>query len=73
MRGVFAGKFEMDVRPDALGPAGETWEVPLPLSEFRPLQPQLAFSPEGLDLTDVYALTIQEDAGLEIHHIELEP
>jgi hypothetical protein len=25
MRGVFAGKFEMDVRPDSLGPAGETW------------------------------------------------
>lgn len=73
MRGVFAGKFEVDVRPDSLGPAGETWEVSLPLSEFRPLQPQLSFSPAGLELTDVYALTIQEDAGLEIHHIELVP
>ena len=73
MRGVFAGKFEMDVRPDALGSAGETWEVSLPLSEFRPLQPQLASSPDGLELTDVYALTIKEDAGLEIHHIELVP
>jgi ferric-dicitrate binding protein FerR (iron transport regulator) len=73
MRGVFAGKFEMDVRPDSLGPVGETWEVSLPLSEFRPLPPQLSFSPEGLELTDVYALTIQEDAGLEIHHIELVP
>jgi hypothetical protein len=37
------------------------------------LPPQLAFSPEGLELTDVYALTIQEDVGLEIHHIELVP
>jgi hypothetical protein len=73
MRGVFAGKFEVDVRPDSLGPAGETWQVSLPLSEFRPLQPQLSFSPAGLELTDVYALTIQEDAGLEIHHIELVP
>lgn len=73
MRGVFAGKFEVDVRPEALGPPGETWEIALPLSEFRPLQPQLSFSPAGLELTDVYALTIQEDAGLEIHHIELGP
>ena len=58
---------------DSLGPAGETWEVSLTLSEFRPLQPHLSFSPGGLDLTDVYALTIQEDAGLEINHIELGP
>jgi hypothetical protein len=27
----------------------------------------------GWELTDVYALTMQEDAGLEIHHIELGP
>jgi hypothetical protein len=73
MRGVFAGKFELDVRPDALSPRGDTWEVSLPLSEFRPLQPQLSFSPVRLELTDVYALTIQEDAGLEIHHMELRP
>jgi hypothetical protein len=26
-----------------------------------------------LELTDVYALTVKEDAGLEIHHIELVP
>jgi ferric-dicitrate binding protein FerR (iron transport regulator) len=71
MRGVFAGKFEMDVRPDSLGPAGQTWEITLPVSEFRALQPQLSFSPEGLELTDVYALTIKEDAGLEVNHIEL--
>ena len=33
----------------------------------------LAAAPEGLEPTDVYALTIQEDAGLEIHHVELVP
>jgi hypothetical protein len=70
---MFAGKFEMDVRPEALGPAGEDWEVSLPVAEFRPLQPELSFSPERLELTDVYALTVQEDAGLEIHHMELRP
>lgn len=73
MRGVFAGKFEVDVPPASLRPAGETWEVELPLRNFRPLHPQLASSPDGLELTDVYALTIKEDAGLEIHHIELLP
>lgn len=73
MRGVFAGKFEVDVPPASLRPAGETWEVELPLRDFRPLHPQLASSPDGLELTDVYALTIKEDAGLAIHHIELLP
>ena len=73
MRGAFAGKFEVDVNPDALGLAGETWEVELPLANFRPLHPHLAASPEGLELTDVYALTINNDAGLEINHIELHP
>jgi ferric-dicitrate binding protein FerR (iron transport regulator) len=72
-QGVFAGKFEMDVQPEAFGPPGETWEVKLPLSEFRPLQPELSTSPGGLELTDIYALTIQRDAGLEIDHLELLP
>ncbi|MHC1766685.1 MAG: FecR domain-containing protein [Verrucomicrobiia bacterium] len=70
-QGMFAGKFEMDVRSEALGPAEETWEVSLRVTEFQPLQPELSLSPAGLELTDVYALTIQEDAGLEIHRAEL--
>jgi len=73
IRGVFAGKFEVDIPPASLGPAGETWEVELPLADFRPLHSHLAASPDGLELTDVYALTINEDAGLEINHIELLP
>ncbi len=73
MRGAFAGKFEIDIQPGSLGPEGETWEVDLPLANFRLLHPHLASSPEGLELTDVYALTVSEDAGLEINHIELVP
>lgn len=73
MRGVFAGKFEVDVPPEKLGSLSAPWTVELKLSDFRPLHPQLASSPDGLELTDVYALTIVEDAGLEIHHIELLP
>ena len=71
MRGAFAGKFEVDVPPESLGPTGKTWTVSLPLSDFRPVGPQLSSTPEGLELSDVYALTIIEDAGLEIHHVEL--
>ena len=63
----------MDVRPEVLGPAGATWEVSLPVAQFHPLKPELSSSPEWLELTDVYALTIQEYAGLEIQHIELRP
>ncbi len=73
IRGVFAGKFEVDLPPDSLRPGGETWEVEIPLAKFRPLHPRLATSPEGLELTDIYALTIREDAGLELNHIELIP
>jgi hypothetical protein len=73
IRGVFAGKFEVDIPPASLAPAGETWEVELPLAKFRPLHSHLAATPEGLELTDVYALTSNEDAGLEINHIELLP
>ncbi len=73
IRGVFAGKFEVDVPAADLGPAGNTWEVAIPLEKFRPLQPELSATPEGLELTDVYALTVKEDAGLEINHIELTP
>jgi hypothetical protein len=47
--------------------------VAIPLAKFRPLQPELSSSPEGLELTDVYALTVKNDAGLEINHIELTP
>lgn len=72
MQGVFAGKFEVDVPPAALGPAGETWTVRLPLSAFQPLQPQLSSSPAGLELNDLYALTVGRDAGLEIHEFRVE-
>lgn len=71
MQGVFSGKFEVDVPTELLAAPGEPWEVELRLEDFRPLHPQLASTLDGLELTDVYALTIREDAGLEIHHIEL--
>ena len=38
---------------------------------FRPVGPRLSSTTQGLELSDVYALTIIEDAGLEMHQVEL--
>ena len=73
MRGVFSGKFEADVTAAQLGVVGEPWTVELPVSAFRPLHPELSPSPAGLELNDIYALTIVEDAGLELNRIEVLP
>jgi ferric-dicitrate binding protein FerR (iron transport regulator) len=73
MRGVFSGKFEVDVTAAELGVVGEAWTVELPVSAFRPLHPELSPSPAGLELNDIYALTIVEDAGLELNRIEVLP
>ena len=67
MRGAFAGKFEIDLQAAALGRAGETWEVDIPLKDFRPLHPQLIMAPGSLELT------IRDDAGMEINRIALVP
>jgi len=73
MRGVYAGKFETDVQPEELGAEGAVWRVELPLERFRPLQPQLSSKPDGLEMTDLYALTIRENAGLAIFRAEVLP
>ena len=73
MQGVFAGKFETDVHPDEFQHSGDLIQVDLNLNQFRPLQANQASSPEGLEINDIYALTIQEDAGLRIHWIEILP
>jgi len=74
MQGVFSGKFEVDVPSGDLGRVGDAWTVDLPLAEFHPLHPELSESPVGLELGDIYALTVNLDAGLEVHCIEiLEP
>ena len=37
------------------------------------MMPNSQAQPEGLELSEVYALTIIEDAGLELNHIALVP
>lgn len=70
-RGVFAGKFEVDVPPDRLPNGADGWEANLSVGDFQALFPHLAASAEGLEVQDVYALTVVEDAGLEITGIDI--
>jgi hypothetical protein len=71
LQGVFGGKFELDIGPERLAAPGQLWQVDLPLDRFRALYPQLNDSSTGLQLIDVYALTVQDDVGLEILGVEL--
>ncbi|MEK0425882.1 MAG: hypothetical protein RJB11_1973 [Planctomycetota bacterium] len=71
VQGVFGGKFEIDIEPELLAAPGDLWQVDLPLDRFRALYPQLNDKPAGLQLIDVYALTVHEDIGLEILGVEL--
>jgi hypothetical protein len=71
LQGVFGGKFEIDIQPDELANPGEIWQVDLPLDRFRALYPQLNSKSQGLQLIDVYALTVHDDVGLEILGVEL--
>jgi DNA-directed RNA polymerase specialized sigma24 family protein len=49
----------------------ELWQVDLPLDRLRALYPQLNDKSSGLQLIDVYALTVQDDVGLEILGVKL--
>lgn len=71
MQGMFAGKFEVDLPPDRLRTVADGWEADLAVGDFQALFPGLATSPEGLEVQDVYALTIVDDAGLAITAIDI--
>ena len=73
MRGMYAGKFEIDVPAESLAPLGRPWTVELPISAFRSLQPKLYPSAQDLEVVDIYALTLVQDFGLELHQIEVLP
>ena len=49
------------------------WEVVITVAEFQPLYPQIWNSIEGMELNNVYALTVDTDAGLELLDVELLP
>ena len=71
MQGVFSGKFEVDVPPQRQARNGDAFEVELTPADLVAVNPTLANTAEGLEVADIYALTILEDAGLEIVSIEV--
>ncbi|MFM7817253.1 MAG: hypothetical protein ACKPGI_09825 [Verrucomicrobiota bacterium] len=59
------------------GPDSDRWAVPGPWicrsRAFRSLQPKLYPGARDLEVIDIYALTLREDAGLELHQVEVLP
>ena len=73
IKGVFFGKYTAKVRAGALGQAGEPWQVEVPLSQFKPETEHLPGSPAGMDLEDIWIVSPEESAELEIHRVEFLP
>jgi hypothetical protein len=73
IKGVFFGKYTAKVEARALGQAGEPWQVEVPLSQFNPKSKQLPGSPAGMELTDIWIVSREESAELEIHSVKFLP
>jgi hypothetical protein len=79
-KGGFAGKFQVERRFDiSIEETGQPVDIELRLDDFRPQDQELiAKYPEtfpasavGLELFDWWCCTVNEDAGLEITHVDL--
>tara|TARA_B100001250_G_scaffold78144_1_gene64132 strand:- start:864 stop:2147 length:1284 start_codon:yes stop_codon:yes gene_type:complete len=73
IKGVFFGKYTAKIEPEALGQAGEPWQIEVPLSQFRPKTKHLPGSPAGMELTDIWVVSREENAELEIHSVKFLP
>jgi hypothetical protein len=73
IKGFFFGKYTAKVEAEALGQAGEPWQVEVPLSQFKPKTINLPDSPIGMELTDIWVVSREESAELEIHRVEVLP
>ena len=73
IKGGFFGKYIAKVEAEALGQAGEPWQVEVPLSQFKPKTKHLPGSPAGMELTDIWIVSREENAELEIHRVEVLP
>ena len=73
IKGFFFGKYTAKVEAGALGQAGEPWQVEVPLSQFKPKAKHLPGSPAGMELADIWIVSREENAELEIHRVEVLP
>lgn len=73
IKGVFLGKYIAKVEAGEIGQAGEPWQVEVPLSQFKPKSKHLPGSPTGMELTDIWIVSSEENAELEIHSVKFLP
>ena len=73
IKGGFFGKYIAKVEAEALGQAGEPWQVEVPLSKFKTKTEHLPDLPIGMELTDIWVFSPEESAKLEIHRVEFLP
>jgi hypothetical protein len=73
IKGAFFGKYTAKIETGTLGQAGEPWQVEVPLSQFRPKAKHLPGSPAGMELTDIWIVSPEENAELEIHSVKFLP
>jgi hypothetical protein len=79
VKGGFAGKFVVERHFELAHETGESLDIELRLDDFHPQEQELTkkypegfpASPVGLELFDWWCCTVNEDAGLEIMHVEL--
>ena len=73
IKGGFFGKYIAKVGTEALGQAGEPWQVEVPLSKFKSKTEHRPDLPIGMELTDIWVFSPEESAELEIHRVEFLP
>ena len=52
---------------------GEEWTVSLEMPSLEAMNPQVAASPAGLEVGDIYAFTFDPTAKLQLTGIAIEP
>jgi hypothetical protein len=80
VNGGFAGKFVVERHFEVVQETDKYLDIELRLEDFRPQEEELTEkfpekfpdSPIGLELVDWWCCTVNEDAGLEIMHVELD-
>jgi len=72
-KGGFAGKYVTKLPAAAMQTGSGSFDVEIPVADFRAMQKSFPDSPVGLELVDWWCFTTNEDIGLEIEQVELVP
>ncbi len=75
IKGGFFGKYICKIDPESQGQASEPWQVEVDLTHFEPVKgmEHLPDLPTGMELTDIWVVSPDESAQLEIHRVEFLP